>query len=111
MKISARKSQMLYKNEDGGRIMVRISLPKADSDCELESLYRTLCECYLDAAKKYINARPLKESFFLDVSFSAEEKEKEIKIKRLANLKQGAKIIKSKVITDIFDIGNLSLKK
>ena len=91
--------------------MVRISLPKADCECDLERLYNALSESYLNAAKKYINDSSLGGSFFLEVSFTVERGEKEIKIKRLANLKQGAKTIKYKMVTDVFSISDFSLKK
>ena len=111
MEISERKSQMLYKNESGGRIMVRISLPKADSECELDRLYRYLSDSYLNAAREYIGRKTLKESFFLEVRFDMEKKEKDIKIKRLACLRQGAKTLKTKILTDVFDSCDFSLKK
>ncbi len=111
MEISERKSQMLYKNETGGRIMVRITLPSAEPESEFEKIYRQICESYLESAKKYINAASVQGALFLDVSFDAQIGEKEIKIKRLAVLKQGAEIIKRKAVTDVFRSADLTLKR
>ena len=111
MEIFDRRCQMLYKNENGGRIMVRISLPQTKDASDLNSLYSALCESYLNAAKDYINRSSVKSSCFFDVSYSIEEDKNEIKIKRLANLNQGAKTIKSKTLTDVFSISDFSLKK
>ncbi len=111
MVISEMKRQMLYKNKSGGRIMVRISLPKAERVCEMNSFYETLGEKYLSSAVSFINSSDLCSTFFLDVSFEEEEKDREIKIKRLSTLREGGKTLKLKTFTDIINKSELSIKK
>ena len=111
MKIYDKKSQMLYKNEFGGRIMVRITLPRADSECELNSLYDAVMEKYLIAAKEFINKTEEAAVCFFDVSYEREDSEKYIKIKRVSVLKLGGKTVKAAVLKDCFQKENLKLKK
>ena len=42
MEIYEKKTDALYRNENGDKIMVRISLPRSDSESELDLLYSTL---------------------------------------------------------------------
>lgn len=103
---------MLYKNEKGGRIMVRISLPQTKEECELSSLYSALCDSYLNAAKGYINQNNVSSSFFFDVSYTVEQQGKNgVKIKRQCVLKESTRTIKTKIFTDFFLSADLSLKR
>ena len=111
MVISEKKRQMLYKNKSGGKVMVRISLPIADRDCELNSFYDSIGEAYLSYASSFINRTELRNVFFLDVTFDVEEKGSDIKIKRLSTLREGGKTLDVKIFTDLVNKSDLPLKK
>lgn len=111
MKFFDKKSQMLYKNEFGGRIMVRITLPRADSQCELNTLYDAVTEKYLIAAKEFINKTEDAAVCFFDVCYEREDIRKYIKIKRVSMLKLGGKTVKATVLKDYFQKESLKLKK
>ena len=111
MEICDFKRQMLYKNERGGRIMVRATLPKCPAQTELNALYSSLMEKYFTAARDFINKTEDSFSYFFDVSYTLEENEKYIKIKRLSTLKVGGKTLKSTLLSDLFDKNGFKLKK
>ena len=111
MQIFERKRQMLYKNEAGGRIMVRISLPQGESDSDLNRLYNMLCERYFSAAKSFIGSVTEPISYFFEVSYESEYNEDYVKIKRLSALKAGARTLKASSFTDVFRKEDLKLKK
>ena len=110
MKLSQRKKDALYKNEAGGRIMVRIALPVAEGECELNMLYDRLIKEYLLAARDYIFKAGEMGTVFFNVGYEVEKCENEIKIKRLCILKRGAKTLKAVIHTDRFKKEDLKLK-
>ena len=110
MELLTRKRQMLYKNDEGGKIMVRISLPYSEEDCDLNKLYEELCGKYLDSAKEFVGfASHL--SCFLDVFYECENIKNYLKIRRIATLKYGTQIVKTTVVNDWFYKDGLQLKK
>ena len=110
MEICDVKRQILYKNERGGRIMVRVTLPKA-ADTELDTLYSVLMQRYFIAAKEFINKAQESCAYFFDVSYTLEEKEKYVKIKRLSTLSLGGKTLKAASLCDLFDKNGFKLKR
>ena len=111
MEICDAKRQILYKNERGGRIMVRVTLPKAAADTELDTLYSVLMQRYFIAAKEFINKAEESCSYFFDVSYTLQKKEKYVKIKRLSTLSLGGKTLKSASLCDLFDKNGFKLKR
>ena len=112
MKISDFKMQMLYKNELGARIMVRLALPKTDEKTDLDRLYTELSKKYFAAAKAFISGCSDSAFYFFDVSYVIDGADKKyIKIKRLSTLKLGGKTLKATTLCDIFEKEGLSLKK
>ena len=111
MKITSKKTQMLYKNESGGRIILTVVLPYADSECQLNCIYRSLCEKYFVEAKKFIDRKSTQESFVLKVSFETLEVGKILKIKRVLLLKNLGNTVLQKVSFDYFTKEDLKLKK
>lgn len=111
MEFREKKRGMLYKNNGGGRIMVRITLPRAIEECEMNSFYDAIGEKYLSCAASFINGLASDTALFLDVSYELEENEKEIKIKRLSTLREGGKTLKFKILSDLINKSDLKLKK
>ena len=111
MEIKEKKCQLLYKSESGARISVRLSLPCAEADCDLNKLYRLLTKEYTELARELINKAQGKNSYCLEVVYEAKEKEKRIIIKRVAVLKDGGKTVKSLKSSDVFNRADLKLKK
>ena len=110
MELLTRKRQMLYKNDKGGRIMVRINLPYTETKCDLNELYEALLGKYLDSAKNFI-ASASDFSCFLDVSYECENIKNYLKVKRIATLKQEGQTVKTTMMSDWFYKDSLELKK
>ena len=91
--------------------MVRLTLPKADFDCDMNVLYEALCEKYFSSAKEFIARHSDAATYFLDVLYEANEDEKYVKIKRYSGLRASNKILKSTVFNDCFKKETLKLKK
>ena len=110
MELLTRKRQMLYKNDEGGRIMVRINLPYAEKECNLNELYEALCVKYLDSAKNFV-AFVSRSSCFLEVYYKCENIKNYLKIKRISTFKQEGQTVKITVMNDWFYKDDLQLKK
>ena len=113
MEIYEKKTDALYRNENGDKIMVRISLPRSDSESELDLLYSTLSSSYVKGAVRFIDSikGSDKKCYFLSVGYEAETLGDRLKIKRFARLRVGNMPIKEHVMTDVFDTGTFKLKK
>ena len=102
MEIINAKSHRLYKNLSGGRIMVRLSLPKTDGESSVNLLYDKLRDKYFSTAKSFIESRNDNSTYFLDVVFDKVENGENVKIKRSSALKCGASLLKEDITLDIF---------
>ena len=110
MEFTDKKSAVLYKNESGGRIMVRVTLPKAD-DADFNDFYSALAEAYFLASKNFINGKKCDQSYFADVTYGCENFEKYIKIKRFFTLRPCGAVLRAYSDFDIFTKNGLKLKK
>jgi len=111
MKFFDKKSGILFKNENGGKVMARVSLPRCEENDRFNLLYSFLSEKYFDAAREFINKRNDTQGYFFDVSYFCEEGDKYIKIKRISTLKSGKNTLWVKEYNDIFEKESLKLKK
>lgn len=111
MKISNVKKHRLYKNSFGGRIMIRLSLIKSESESVVNMLYEKLCDKYFSSAKSFIESRTDNSTYFLDVICDAAEEGELLKIKRSSALKCGASLIKEYIAYDVFDKEGKRIKK
>lgn len=111
MEFFDKKSGILYKNESGGKVMVRVSLPRCENNERFNLLYAFLSEKYFDSAKEFINKRNDAGSYFFDVTYCCEEGDKYIKIKRISTLKSGKNTLSLTEYNDIFEKESLKLKK
>ena len=110
MKILTTKSHRLYKNEKGGKIMVRLSLPEGEEGSLISCLYQKMREKYFSVSKRFIEEKNDTHTYFLDVTVEGVDGE-EVKIKRSSALKCGASLIKETTVFDIFDKDMQKLKK
>ena len=112
MQITEKKSSMLYKNESGGRIMVRVSLPCTENkDSDFQRIYDSLSYEYFILAKKFVASLAGQDSYFLEISYEMSENEKYIKIKRITRLRKGTLTVKTKIMSDCFYKDTLIIKK
>ena len=112
MEIAKIKTQRLYKNSVGGRIMVRLSLFKGEGDSAMNRLYESLAERYFTLAKNFIDSRADDRStYFLDVICDKCDGGENIKIKRSSTLRCGASLIKKEDVFDVFDSSLKEIKK
>ena len=108
MKLSRISRVALYKNDLGGRIILKVNLPKTDFESELLFLYERLTETYHEYSRQVLEEQ--RESMFLTVDFEIIEG-KTLKIKRLCTIKRGAKTLKTVVFCDEFYSDSLKLKR
>lgn len=113
MELCEKKHSMIYRNENGVKIMVRISLPGTDCDCELNFFYSELLKRYILSAKKFIEgiSGDCKETYFYSVRYKTETEKKKLRIRRYAILKLGASVVKECEFSDFFDKATLRLRK
>ena len=108
MKLSRISRVALYKNDLGGRIVLKVNLPKTDFESELLFLYERLTEAYHGYARRILEGES--ETLFMSVECEVIE-EKTLKIKRLCTIKRGAKTLKSVVLCDELYSESFKLKR
>ena len=111
MDILTRKSVMIYKNEIGGRIAVKIELPfTKDSECDIDRVYSSLTRRYLDSARDFIASKNSSSAYSLNVTFEVEEGKKYTKIRRKNELRCEKSILRGSIFCDLFENGTFKLK-
>ena len=111
MDILRRKSVMIYKNEMGGRITVKIELPfRKDSECDIDRVYSSLTSRYLDSARDFISKKSSSSAYSLEVTFEAEEGKKYTKIRRKNEFRCEKTILRGSSFCDLFENGTFKLK-
>ena len=111
MEFSEKKTQMLYRNDLGGRIMVRIMLPSLEENCDFKRFYEALTEKYLESAKGFVLKNCDAACYFFDVSYECDNTDKCFKIKRISTLKVNGRVLKKAIIKDCFTKNEFRLKK
>ncbi len=110
MDFSERRANMLYKNSQGGRIMVKITLPQAEDGGQAEKLYSLLLKEYMEAAKKYIERRGDSAFLIFNVTYTRAEDLKYVKINRRSSLTLGGATVSRADYTDVFVKRDMRLK-
>jgi hypothetical protein len=111
MEILDKKRIMLYKNEVGGKVTVKISLPTTEVETDVKRLYESLEKSYYKASEKFINEKGGTDSYCLSVSYEISEEKKYLIIKRLSELLFCGKTLLKKEYRDVFGRVTLNLKR
>ena len=82
------KRIMVYRNDFGGKIIVKITLPKTECESDINRLYDSISFSYFDSARDFIAKTGDSSVYTLSVEWQAKEKNKTTKRKLLIQSQQ-----------------------